>query len=63
MVECFSCHKMFTPDPARMKFFAEENGGKFDPTDFECEDCRRASDPAFQDDCDSMFYEPGPYAA
>jgi len=62
MIECYSCHKMFTPDPARMKFFAQETGGKFDPTDWECEDCTRADAPGFED-VDSMFYEPGPYLA
>ena len=39
MVNCCICNRPFEPDPARLKAWAE-SGRSFDPTDWECPDCR-----------------------
>lgn len=48
MVQCWQCENMFEPDKEAVKNWAQ-SGKAFEPTDWECEDCRRANDPAFNE--------------
>lgn len=40
-MRCYQCDTEFYPDPATLRRWAE-SGRPFDPTDWECEACRRA---------------------
>lgn len=43
MVECFVCGKLFDPSLAELRAWADKNQ-PYDPTDWVCNDCRRAMD-------------------